>query len=124
MDGKQERRPVGYPARVPGGREGEALHQDRCRVAGCLATLTVEVRSMEEDTDRKHVALAQMEMHGIGFGGSSVPAPAPVPEPEPPPPPPAAPEAPPKTQMELEKNRLCQKRSSRNLSVFLGIKIL
>ncbi len=61
---------------------------------------------MDEITDRKHVALAQMEMHGIGFGGSQqVPTPAPVPEPEPPPPPPAAPEAPPKTQMELDTER-------------------
>jgi hypothetical protein len=60
---------------------------------------------MEEDIDRKYVAAAQMEMYGIGFSGSSVPAPAPVPDPEPPPPAPAAPEAPAKTQMELDTER-------------------
>lgn len=58
---------------------------------------------MEENTDRKCVAIAQMEMLAIGGGSSGgyYPPPA-VEEPEPPPPVPAAPAAPEKTKAELQ----------------------
>ena len=57
---------------------------------------------MEKDTDRKRVAIAQMEVVAIGGGGGSYVPPAPVEEPEPPPPPPAAPVEPEKSKAEMQ----------------------
>lgn len=58
---------------------------------------------MEENTDRKRVAIAQMEMLAVGGGsGGGYYPPAEVEEPEPPPPVEEAPAAPEKTSAEIQ----------------------